>query len=74
MIVAITMLLFFVISWIINHFGINPVSGGRPPNDNIVMKIIMVIRGSLFHVCDREFIVVDELVIRSRKVVIVIGI
>lgn len=72
--VDIIMLLFFTISWIINHFGRNPVSGGRPPRDNIVIKMIMVIRGSLFHVCDSEVVVVEEVVMRSKKVVIVIGI
>lgn len=71
--VDIIMLLFFAISWIINHFGRNPVSGGRPPRDNIVIKMIVVIRGNLFHVCDSEVVVVEEVVMRSKKVVIVIG-
>lgn len=57
----------------INHFGKNPVSGGKPPRDNIVMKTIVVVRGSLFHVCDNEVVVVDEVIMRRRKVVIVIG-
>lgn len=43
------MLLFFAISWIINHFGRNPVSGGSPPRDSMVTRINKVIRGSLFH-------------------------
>lgn len=47
-------------------------SGGSPPKDIMVIKIIIVIRGSLFHIYDSEFIVVVELIIRSRKVVIVI--
>lgn len=68
------MLLFFTSSWMINHFGKNPVSGGSPPKDSIVIKIIMVVRGSLFHVYDSEVVVVVELSIKREKVVIVIGI
>lgn len=43
-------LLFFVISWIIAHFGKNPVRGGSPPRDSIVVRISVVISGSLFHI------------------------
>lgn len=68
------MLLFFVISWIIAHFGKNPVKGGSPPRDNIVIKTSVVISGSLFHACDSEVVVVAEFNISSIKVVIVIGI
>lgn len=68
------MLLFFVISWIIAHFGRNPVRGGNPPRDNIVTKINTVISGNLFHMWDNEVVVVAEFSISSIKVVIVIGI
>lgn len=57
----------------INHFGKNPVSGGRPPIDNIMVNIIIVIRGMLFHMRAIEVVVVAELVISNMKVVVVIG-
>lgn len=38
-----------------------PDSGGRPPNDSISIKISDVVSGSLFHDCDSDDIVVDEL-------------
>lgn len=44
------MLSFFVISWIIIHFGMNPDSGGSPPIDKRVMRTRAVIMGALFHV------------------------
>lgn len=68
------MLLFIVISWIIAHFGRKPVRGGNPPRDSMVVKIIMVISGNLFHIWDSEVVVVAEISISSMKVVIVIGI
>lgn len=37
------------------------------------MKMAVVIKGNLFHVCDSEVVVVDEVIMRSRKVVMVIG-
>lgn len=49
-------------------------SGGRPPIDNIIIKIIMDVKGSLFHEYDREVIVVVRFVIKSVKIVIVIRI
>lgn len=58
----------------ISHFGRNPVKGGNPPRDNIIIKIIVVITGSLFHVRDNEVVVVAEFVISNIKVVAVIGI
>lgn len=66
------MLSFFVSSWIIIHFGRNPVSGGRPPSDSIIVKIDAASRGILFHKCDRDSVVVDELIMNSMKVVVVI--
>lgn len=71
---GIIILLFFVISWIIAHFGRKPVRGGNPPRDNIVIRISVVISGNLFHVWDNEVVVVVELIISNIKVVIVIGI
>lgn len=72
--VGVKILLLFVISWMIIHFGRNPVSGGRPPKDIMIVKIIMVMNGSLFHICDNEAVVVVELIMSSVKVVTVIGI
>lgn len=65
------MLLFFVSSWMIIHFGRKPVSGGRPPRDSRVVSMITVIRGILFQVwaIDRVVVVV---VMRSINMVSVI--
>lgn len=56
------------------HLGRNPVSGGRPPNESMMARIDAVSRGILFHKCDRDSVVVDELVMNSMKVVVVIRI
>lgn len=71
MVVGIIMLSFFVSSWIIIHFGRNPDSGGRPPNDSIVVRIAVVSRGVLFHVWDRDSVVVVEFSMNIRNVVVV---
>lgn len=57
-IVGIMMLSFFVNSWMMIHFGIKPVSGGRPPRDIKVTRIAVTINGVLFHICDRDSVVV----------------
>lgn len=58
--VGMMMLSFFVSSWIIIHFGIKPVSGGRPPKDNRVISIAEIISGVLFHIWDSDRVVVFE--------------
>lgn len=58
----------------IAHFGRNPVRGGSPPKDSMVVRISVVISGSLFHMWDSEVVVVAEFSISNIKVVIVIGI
>lgn len=63
---------FFVISWIIIHLGMNPVRGGSPPRDSNVVRVRAVIRGILFHMWDRDRVVVVAIVIRSINIVIVI--
>lgn len=68
------MLSFFVSSWIIIHLGRNPVSGGRPPSDNMIARIDAVSTGILFQRCDRDSVVVDALVMNNMKVVVVIRI
>lgn len=55
----------------IAHFGKNPVSGGKPPRDSKINKIISRIVGALFHNIDIELIVVDELGIRAKNIGIV---
>jgi hypothetical protein len=67
-------LLFFVNSWIMTHFGIKPVRGGSPPRDIKVAKMIVVVRGVLFHMCDRDSVVVVEVEISSKNIVSVIRI
>lgn len=56
------------------HFGVNPESGGRPPRDSINTRISEVVKGVLFHVCDRNSVVVAELCINNMKVVSVMKI
>lgn len=63
------MLLFFVISWIIIHFGTNPDSGGSPPIDRRVMRTRVVMIGILFHVSDSDRVVVVELAMNSKNIV-----
>ena len=53
------LLLFFSI---IVHLGLNPNGGGRPPIDNRMMKIRVVMIDILLHVCDSDNVVVVELV------------
>lgn len=67
--VGIIILLFFVISWIISHFGINPERGGSPPIDRRVTRARAVMMGALFHVCDSDRVVVVELAINSMNMV-----
>ena len=44
------MLLFFVISWIIIHLGMNPDSGGSPPIDSRAARVRVVIIGIVSYV------------------------
>lgn len=45
-----------------------PDNGGSPPRDSIKIKIMEVIRGNLFHMWDKDRVVVDEFSINSMKV------
>ena len=54
------LLLFFSI---IIHLGLNPNSGGRPPIDNRMMRIRVVMIDIVLHVCDSDNVVVVELVV-----------
>ena len=45
-----------------------PDNGGSPPRDSIKIRIMEVIRGNLFHMWDKDRVVVDEFNINSMKV------
>lgn len=45
-----------------------PDNGGSPPRDSIKIEIMEVIRGNLFHMWDKDRVVVDEFNINSMKV------
>ena len=45
-----------------------PDNGGSPPRDSIKIKIMEVIRGNLFHMWDKDRVVVDEFNINSMTV------
>lgn len=66
--VGMIIILFFVSSWIIIHLGIKPERGGRPPSDNISIRIKRVVSGNLFHEKDKDRVVRDELYMNSIKV------
>lgn len=51
----------------INHFGMKPVSGGRPPSDRRVRGMRDVRMGALVHDVARVLIVVDLFNINTRK-------
>lgn len=70
--VGVIIISFLVSSWMIIHFGVNPDRGGRPPRDNIRIRIMDVIRGVLFHVWDSDVVVVEELCMNNMNVVSVI--
>lgn len=63
-----TIISFFVNSWIIIHLGIKPERGGRPPSDSISARISEAISGNLFHVWDSDNVVVDRLYMNSINV------
>lgn len=50
MIVAVEAMSCLVSSWMIIHFGRNPVSGGRPARDSSVSKSIAFSDGAFVHV------------------------
>lgn len=72
--VARIMLLFLVNSWIIIHLGRKPARGGRPPSESIIVKVLVVIKGILFHMWERDRVVVAEVIMKSINVVVVIRI
>lgn len=59
-------------SWRINHFGMNPVRGGRPPRDRRIRGVREVSAGDLVHEVARELMFVDLFALKIRKVAEVI--
>lgn len=56
----------------ISHFGINPVSGGRPPNASRASIAVIVAIGVFAHFVDRVLIFVADRVISVKNAVDVI--
>ena len=57
----------FVSSCRINHFGMNPVSGGKPPNESRTRAVVDARTGFFDQVVARVFIVVVVSVLRVRN-------
>ena len=56
-------------SWRISHLGINPESGGNPPRERRVSKVMMDRRGDLVDDEAIELILVELKILNRRKVV-----
>lgn len=52
----------------INHFGINPVRGGRPPRDRRINGVKEVSAGDLVHEVAKELMFVDLFALKIKKV------
>lgn len=63
MITAVTVISCLVSSWRINHFGMNPVSGGRPAKDNRA-SIRVALRTGVF--------VQEVIIVESFRVLVVL--
>lgn len=50
------------------HLGKNPVSGGRPPVDSRTNEIMGRAIGILFHMSDMEVIDVNEWVLKTESI------
>lgn len=57
----------FASSCRISHFGINPVSGGRPPSDNSTRAVVVVRIGLFDQIIERVLIFVAVDVFRVRN-------
>lgn len=51
----------------ISHFGMNPVSGGRPPSDNSTRAVVVVRIGLFDQTIERVLIFVADDVFRVRN-------
>lgn len=58
----------FVSSCRISHFGINPVSGGRPPSERRTRGVRVVMAGAFVHEVASELILVALLSLKIRNV------
>lgn len=67
MIVAVIGRFCFASSCRINHFGINPVSGGRPPSDSSTRAVVAVRVGAFDQIIVRVLIFVADDVFRVRN-------
>lgn len=56
------------------HLGRKPVKGGRPPSESIITRVLVAISGVLFHMWDKDRIVVEWDVISSINTTVVITI
>lgn len=57
-----------VSSWRINHFGMKPESGGRPPRERRMRGVMAVRAGVLAHEVARVLMFVDLLILNTIKV------
>lgn len=55
----------------ISHFGMNPVSGGKPASDNIVTRFTVVMTGAFVQLVARILIFVADIVFSVMKAVYV---
>lgn len=62
-----------IILFRINHFGIKPVSGGRPPRDKIDSVRADVSCGVVVHIVPRSLIVVEDVEWSIRKIGMVVS-
>lgn len=69
--VASMVMLWVVMLFRINHFGINPESGGSPPSDSIVVDSIIMVWGELVHIVPISLIVVEVVMFISISVGVV---
>lgn len=70
-VVASAVMLNITILFRISHFGMNPVRGGRPPIDRIVIVSIDASCGDVVHMAPMSLIVVDDVIFIIRKIGVV---
>lgn len=70
-VVASAVMLNITILFRISHFGMNPVRGGRPLIDRIVIVSIDASCGDVVHMVPMSLIVVDDVVFIIRKIGVV---
>lgn len=55
-------------SWRISHFGMKPVSGGRPPRERSSRGVSVVMTGALDQEMASELIFVESFSLKTRNV------